>query len=405
MKKIGIMGGTFNPIHNAHLMMAQAAYEQFDLDEVRFMPSKNPPHKKKEEIVSEEHRRRMIQFAIDDIPYFKFSDMELNRTGITYTYDTLKQIHKELPDAEIYFILGGDSLLEFETWYHPEEIAALCTILAVPREGLTETESEELCRKLSRKFKGDFYPVFMPQFCISSAIMRKRLKTGKSVVGYAPKKVVQYINRHGLYGVPILKKSYSEKEISSSLESILRPKRYRHTLGVAHTAANLAVCHGVDPKRAKIAGLLHDCAKYLSSDEMYEMCNQYHISLNPIEQKNPALLHSRLGAYFAKERYGIEDDEIISAIACHTTGKPNMTNLEKIIYIADYIEPNRNMKAAYYSMDKIRKTCFSDLDKGLEMILYNNILYFKESGIETDPATVETYQYYKTKKGFKDDKA
>ena len=104
MKKIGIMGGTFNPIHNAHLMMAQAAYEQYKLDEVWFMPSKNPPHKQKQDILSDEHRKRMIQFAIDEIPHFVFSDMELKRQGTTYTCDTLEQLHKDLPEAEIYFI-------------------------------------------------------------------------------------------------------------------------------------------------------------------------------------------------------------------------------------------------------------------------------------------------------------
>lgn len=121
MKKIGIMGGTFNPIHNAHLMMAQAAYEQYELDEVWFMPSKNPPHKSQSEIVSEEHRSRMVQFAIDDSKHFLFSDIELKRQGTTYTCETLAQCVEEFSDTRFYFILGGDSLCHFEQWYHPEK--------------------------------------------------------------------------------------------------------------------------------------------------------------------------------------------------------------------------------------------------------------------------------------------
>ena len=394
MKKIGIMGGTFNPIHNAHLMMAQAAYEQYKLDEVWFMPSKNPPHKQKQDILSDEHRKRMIQFAIDEIPHFVFSDMELKSQGTTYTCDTLEQLHKDLPGAEIYFILGGDSLQDFESWYQPEKIVQLCTILAASREGLSDQETQELCSKLSRKLKGNIYPVSMPQFRISSAIIRERLVRGKSAQGYCPEKVVRYMELHGLYGAAIPHKAYQEKDILACLSSTLRPKRYRHTLGVAYTASNLAVCHGVNPKRARMAGLLHDCGKYLSDSEMYALCEEYGVSLSRAEQSNPALVHSKLGAYLAKERYGIDDEEIASAISCHTTGKPGMTDLEKIIFLSDYIEPYRNMDCRPYSLEEVRKACFSDLNKGLKMTLHNTVSYLEKCEMTVDPTTMETYQYY-----------
>lgn len=394
MKKIGIMGGTFNPIHNAHLMMAQAAYEQYKLDEVWFMPSKNPPHKQKQDILSDEHRKRMIQFAIDEIPHFVFSDMELKRQGTTYTCDTLEQLHKDLPDAEIYFILGGDSLQDFESWYQPGKIVQLCTILAASREGLSDQETQELCSKLSRKLKGNIYPVSMPQFRISSAIIRERLVRGKSAQGYCPEKVVRYMELHGLYGAAIPHKAYQEKEILACLSSTLRPKRYRHTLGVAYTASNLAVCHGVNPKRARMAGLLHDCGKYLSDSEMYALCEEYGVSLSRAEQSNPALVHSKLGAYLAKERYGIDDEEIASAISYHTTGKPGMTDLEKIIFLSDYIEPYRNMDCRPYSLEEVRKACFFDLNKGLKMTLHNTVSYLEKCEMTVDPTTMETYQYY-----------
>lgn len=149
MKKIGIMGGTFNPIHNAHLMMAQAACEQFQLDEVWFMPLKKPPHKNEDEIVSEEHRCRMVQFAIDGIGPFSLSDMELKRKGTTYTCETLAQCVEEYPQAKFYFILGGDSLKDFDKWFCPQEIVRLCTVLAVSRGTMSEEELAHRCQELS----------------------------------------------------------------------------------------------------------------------------------------------------------------------------------------------------------------------------------------------------------------
>ncbi len=394
MKKIGIMGGTFNPIHNAHLMMAQAAYEQYELDVVWFMPSRNPPHKKKEDIISGQHRKRMVQFAIDEIPHFQFSDMELRREGITYTCDTLEQIHREQPEAELYFILGGDSLLDFRDWHKPEKIMTLCTILATSREGLTDLENEILCKELGQQFHGNILPVYMPQFRISSAVIRDRLLKGQSVAGYCPEKVIRYINLHQLYGIRKVNKPIRNKEILACIAATLRPKRFRHTLGVAYTAANLAMCNNEDPERAYTAGLLHDCAKYLTNGEMYTMCARYGITLSESEEKNAALVHSKLGAWLAKSRFGIEDEEICSAISCHTTGKPAMTTLEKIIYLADYIEPNRMMDCRPYPLDDVRKTCFLDLDKGLRMTLRNTLSYLERSEIEIDKVTLETYEYY-----------
>ncbi len=395
MKKIGIMGGTFNPIHNAHLMMAQAAYEQYELDEVWFMPSRNPPHKKKENIISDQHRKRMIQFAIDDIPHFVFSDMELKREGITYTCDTLEQIHREHPEAELFFILGGDSLMDFRDWHKPEKIMTLCTILAVSREGMTDQENEILCKEFGKQFHGVILPVYMPQLRISSALIRDRLSKGQSAAGYCPEKVVRYMNLHQLYGIREEIKPVGKKEILACIAATLRPKRFRHTMGVAYTAANLAMCNKEDPKRAYIAGLLHDCAKYLTDAEMYTMCARCGINLSESEKKNAALVHSKLGAWLAKNRFGIEDEEICSAISYHTTGKPAMTTLEKIIYLADYIEPNRKMDCRPYPLDDVRKTCFLNLDEGLQMTLRNTLSYLERSEIEVDKATMETYEYYR----------
>lgn len=400
MKKIGIMGGTFNPIHNAHLMMAQAAYEQYELDEVWFMPSKNPPHKSQSEIVSEEHRSRMVQFAIDDSKHFLFSDIELKRQGTTYTCETLAQCVEEFSDTRFYFILGGDSLCHFEQWYHPEKIAKLCTVLAVSRDNMSEQELQKRCRELSEKYDGEFLPISMPMVAISSMVIRQRLAQEKSVIGYLPDNVLHYIKIHSLYGHFQKKESWKEKELLTYLQATLRPPRYLHTLGVAVTAANLAACHmerEEDVKRARWAGLLHDCAKYLTPSEMIDLCLQYEIELSDVERQNPALIHGKLGAYLAKHRYGVTDKEICSAIACHTTGKPHMTTLEKIVYIADFMEPRRKMNSKPYSLSKIRKQSFQDLDKGLFMVLTDTVEYLQKESAVIDEMTLQTYEYYKRK--------
>ena len=160
--KIGIMGGTFNPIHNAHLMMAQAAYEQYKLDEIWFMPSAKPPHKNQDEIAEKEHRKRMVQFAIDKIPYFKISNIEYKRAGKTYTYDTLVELKKEREDAHFYFIMGGDSLAQFEQWYHPELVIKQAVLLAAARPYEKEHPNfEKQVKSSSKKFykmEGYFFP-------------------------------------------------------------------------------------------------------------------------------------------------------------------------------------------------------------------------------------------------------
>lgn len=397
MKKIGIMGGTFNPIHNAHLAMAEAAYEQYTLDEVWFMPSKNPPHKEKSEIVSDDHRKRMIQFAIDGIPHFSFSDFELKREGTTYTCETLEGLRKRYPDTVFYFIMGGDSLFAFHTWYRPEKIAAQCVILAAPREDATWEKWCDICREKSIEFQGDIRPLKLGFLNISSEAVRNKIRNGGSAAGLCPDKVRCYIQLHQFYVEQPQRKPEIADSILVCLSSTLRPKRYEHTLGVANTASNLAFFHGDEhiQEQAYLAGLLHDCAKYYTGKEQLALCEQYQIPFTDIEAENTALVHAKLGACLAKERYGVTDSEILSAIACHTTGKPNMTMLEKILYIADYIEPNRKMETSPYSLAEIRKTCYKDLDGGLYMILTCTVSHLKKSGLKTDALTKESYEYYK----------
>lgn len=184
----------------------------------------------------------------------------------------------------------------------------------------------------------------------------------------------------------------NRNEMRDKLKAKLPDKRFEHSLGVEYIAGSMAFIHGVDVEKALVAGLLHDCAKYVSNDKKISKLEKRRIPITECEYKNPDLLHAKLSAVYAFEKYGVSDEEILSAIRCHTTGKPNMTTLDKIIYIADYIEPNRNPLP---EIDIIRKEAYSNLDLCLNHILHNTIHFLGKKGSAIDPITQETYEYYK----------
>jgi predicted HD superfamily hydrolase involved in NAD metabolism len=175
------------------------------------------------------------------------------------------------------------------------------------------------------------------------------------------------------------------------MEKNLDAKRYEHTLGVAYTAAALAMCHGADIRKAQIAGLLHDCAKCVDHHRKIAICEKHNIAINEIERKNPFLLHAKVGSYVAMRKYNINDEDIIQAILNHTTGRPAMSLLEKIIYVADYIEPCRKQAP---NLAAIRKEAFANIDKALTLILEDILVYLDSLNSDIDPMTRQTYEYY-----------
>lgn len=180
-------------------------------------------------------------------------------------------------------------------------------------------------------------------------------------------------------------------EMREKLKERLSAKRFEHSLAVEYTAAAMAMCHNVDIEQAAIAGLLHDCGKNFSAAEKIAKCEKYGLPISNYERRNPELLHAKLSAAIAKDKFKVKDREILSAITWHTTGCPNMSDLDKIIYIADFIEPNRKMLP---EMDEIRKEAFVDLDQCLTHILSNILEYLSRKGSTIDEITEQTYQYY-----------
>ena len=422
-KRIGIMGGTFDPIHLGHLILAEQAMIQFDLDQVLFMPSSQPPHKSDRKVLDARHRQAMVLLAIRDNDRFSYSDLELCRTGYTYTSDTLRELNSLYPDSTIYFIMGADSLFAVDSWHEPQEIFNRAVILSANRMDLPEERLQSQIQYLKERFHGNVGLIRMPDIAISSRDIRKKCMEGLPIRYYVPEAVRNYIEEHGLYrpetsaepedsSLPGSEHSHdcakASETVDTKEEHAMKPDRlaikekmrhklgigrYEHTLGVAYTAACLAMRYGADSETAEIGGLLHDCAKQYDNETLLKKCRKYELPVTEAEVKNPSLLHAKVGAYLAEHKYDVSDPAILSAIRFHTTGKPDMTLLEKILYVADYIEPRR-FKAP--NLEKIRGLAFQDLDEAVYEIMSDTLDYLNERPESIDETTKAACAFYRT---------
>ena len=397
MKKvrIGIIGGTFDPIHIGHLIIAQNAVTQYHLDQILFIPTGLSPHKDDKEIEQSAHRLEMIRLSIKNNPDFYFSAMEINAARTSYTYLTLQEFHRTYPDWELYFIMGADSLDYLDKWMEPAEICRLATLLVAIRDNLDMNRIKNKAAELKQLYEADIRPIITPNVSVSSHNIRERVAKGEPIRYLVTPEVEEYIAHQCLYQEDEGQTPMNERfnKIKKTLKKELDKDRYEHTLGVMYTSACLAMANGYDMEKAQLAGLLHDCAKCIPNEKKLKICAKNNIPVTQVEKDNPFLLHAKVGAFLARVLYEVEDEEILHAISVHTTGAPAMNTLDKIVFIADYIEPKRD-KAA--NLKEIRKTAFEDLDEALKMILCDTIHYLNgsENDKNIDPMTLETYHYY-----------
>lgn len=364
--KIGVYGGAFNPPHLGHITAAKAVFGLLQLDKLLVIPTGNPPHKTLPAgSPGPERRLEMTRLAMEQAGLGEKAevlDLELRREGNSYTADTLAWLKEQYPEDELWLLMGADMFLTLQAWHEPGRIFSLAGVAAF---GRTEADTEDLF-SVQRDYLCRTYPqariftLSIPGVVdVSSTELRQRLAKGEGGNLLAPA-VYGYILREGLYGTAADLKRLPLEQLRPVALSCLNHRRIPHVLGTEQEAVRLAVRYGADVEKARRAALLHDCTKRLSKKEHLELCRQYGIPLDDMERKAGSLLHAKTGAEEARRVFGV-DDEIYGAIRYHTTGRAHMTLLEKIIYLADYIEPSRD----FPGVEKLRKACYEDLDKGL----------------------------------------
>ena len=394
--KIGVYGGTFNPPHLGHLTAARAVYELLGLDLLLLIPAGLPPHKELPAgSPTPEQRLEMTRLAGEQLGLgdkVRTLDIELERDGRSFTSDTLAQLKAQYPDSELWLLMGTDMFLTLQAWHEPEKILSLAGIAAL---GRTEEDTEELF-SAQRNYLYQTYPqariftLTIPGVIdVSSTELREKLAKGEGGNLLAPA-VYGYILRERLYNTGADLKRLPISLLRPVALSYLKHKRIPHVLGTEQEAIRLAERYGADVEKARVAALLHDCTKKLDMPAQLALCGQYGIALDELEQKALKLLHSKTGAAIARDVFGV-DDEVYSAIWYHTTGHANMTKLEKIIYLADYIEPSRD----FPGVDTLRKVCYEDLDKGLLLGLEMTIEEMTAMGNPVHRATVEARDWLK----------
>lgn len=198
-RKVGILGGTFNPIHMGHLIIAENAYDECHLDEVWLMPAHIPPHKRSQHILADELRFAMVECAVADRDYFKASDFEISRDEVSYTAETLKALKQIYPENDYYFIVGADSLYSMETWYKPEEIFSRARILVAARDAATLYDLNNKAKILKKRFGADIYIMSVPKIEISSTAIRERVAAKRSINYFVPDRVRDFIYEHHIY--------------------------------------------------------------------------------------------------------------------------------------------------------------------------------------------------------------
>lgn len=383
--KIGILGGTFDPVHNAHIEIANQALKQFDLDKVFLMPTPNPPHKSKNFITDILHRMNMLNLAIDGMSGLEVSDFESASGKVTYTADTLKALARLYPDDELFFIIGSDSLATFTSWYKPAEILKYAKLLVARRGHETVEEMNRDVEAIEKKFNVKIGIIDIEPRDDSSSKIRHDLD-----LSTLPMTVQRYIAKNNLY-VEKEDSPWAVNEIRDDLEKILDKERFAHTIGVAETAKMMAESFDFNPNTAYLAGLLHDCAKNMDENDLLSVARDNLLGISDIERKYPFLLHAKVGAFIAETKYNVRDNDILQAICCHTTGKADMNILEKIIFAADYIEPNRS---GLPRLDYLREISCKDLDLLVKCILENMMEHLKETKDEIDEHTIDAYNFY-----------
>ncbi|MBE7078655.1 MAG: nicotinate (nicotinamide) nucleotide adenylyltransferase [Clostridiales bacterium] len=374
--RIAVFGGSFDPVHTEHIRLSQAAIRELGLDKLIVMPAHAPPHKPWRTLAKDEERLKLCELAFADEERVEVSDYEIRRGGTSYTYLTCRHFKEKYPQAELFWLVGADMLRDFPTWKNPESILNDAT-LAVCGRAADKGELE-----------GDFFQRFGKKFVrlaydgadVSSTKIRVLAGAGMDVSAYTPLSVAEYIQKNGVYRI-------ENAALALSLE---KETRRAHSLRVAEVAAKRASGLKISERKAIAAALFHDCAKNLGEDSPYLSGFVLPTEWGKVPQE---VVHQFAGAYVAEKAFDVTDREILNAIAYHTSARENMGELEKLIFLADMIEPSRS----YEGVEILRDLFWQgdSLDLCLEEALRQTLVFLKRKGGEIFPLTVAAYQFYK----------
>jgi len=384
MERIGIYGGTFNPPHIGHLRAAEQTVEILNLDKLLLIPDRIAPHKQiPSGSPTAEQRLEMVRIAASGNPKLEVSDMELRREGPSYSYITVETLREQYPDAKLYLLMGTDMFLSFLNWRNPERILANVTLAVLYRGEKGEVRLiDEQMGKMA-EMGAEVVLVKNDVVNISSTQMR-RLLAFRCAGELLPQGVLDYIREHRLYDTRTNWKNLPMEDLEKVVISLLNPNRVAHVLGCRDTAVELAKHWGANEVDAARAGILHDITKAIDGPLQLTLCEAYGKILSDFSRKYPKTLHALTGSLVAERIFG-ENEEVVSAICHHTTGKADMTLLQKIIYVADYMEPCRD----FPGVEDLRNLAFTDMDAALKLGLEMTLEHLARQGAEVSPESRE----------------
>jgi len=386
--KIGIYGGTFNPPHTGHMQAAKQAVALLKLDKLLLIPDRIAPHK---EIPTgsptPEQRLEMLRIGAAECPEMEVSDIELRREGPSYSYLTVEALRRQYPDAQLILLMGTDMFLSFHTWREPERILKHAT-LGVFYRGEKGEKEKILAQKRAMEEAGAKVELVENQILSISSTQLRRLIAFRCAGEFLPAGVGDYIQRNELYDTASDWKNLPMEQLEEIVLRLLNPNRVSHVLGCRDAAVALAKRWGADETDAARAGLLHDITKALDGPLQLTLCREYGTILDEFGYKYPKTLHALTGSLVAERIFG-ENEAVVSAICHHTTGKAGMSLLEKIIYVADYMEPCRN----FPGVEALRELAFSDIDASLKLGLEMTLEHLKNLGDEVSPASREALEF------------
>lgn len=387
MKKMGLFGGTFDPIHKGHISMALRLAEQLELDGVVLMPTFVPPHKIKENMASAEHRLAMCRLAAQAHPLICVSDLELRRGGASFTVDTLTALCEQYPDTQWYLLVGADMFTTLRTWYRFPDIAAMAVLCTIAREG---TDTEQL-RQYADELTAEGIRCFVdacPVEPYSSTQVRECVAAGESVAQMVGETVNGYIRENGLYRRSDgMKQQTADEQFTAIIRTRLSDYRFHHSLCVADEAKRLAEMYGVDAKKAYTAGILHDIMKDTDKEVQRQILQDYGVTLDEVEQEAPMLWHARSGEVFLRHVLGVTDEEILSAVRYHTTGRAGMSLLEQVLFTADFTSEDRR----YPDVDVMREKANRSLTEAIRYGVEYTIRDLIQQGRPVHPDTLAVY--------------